>query len=59
MISNLSLSELNSMNETIILMEIVFGSDFDLTDSSTLLTYTKTSNAINIQIPVNFTSTNL
>lgn len=57
LINNLSLSEFNSMNETVLLMEIVFGSDSDLSNSSTLLTYTKTTNAINIQVPVNYTDT--
>ena len=37
----------------------MFGSDFDLSNSSTLLAYIKTANAISIQIPTNYTSTSI
>lgn len=40
-------------------MSISFGSDFDLSNASSILTYTKTVNTLDLQIPVNSTITEI
>lgn len=64
LISNLSLSGINNNNINVnnlseLIVEISFGSDFDLTNSSSIITYTKTINTISLLISLNSTTTTL
>lgn len=64
MISNLSLSGINNNNINVnnlseLIVEISFGSDFDLTNSSSIINYTKTINTISLLISLNSTTTTL
>lgn len=64
LISNLSLSGINNNNINVnnlseLIVEISFGSDFDLTNSSSIINYTKTINTISLLISLNSTTTTL
>lgn len=62
LISNLSLSGINNNNINVnnlseLIVEMSFGSDFDLTNSSSTINYNKTINTICLLISLNSTTT--